>query len=120
MANTRSEVQAQIRRIFLDGYRYLSLKESKFVKKDNVIAPGMFRINLAKTSREDKVLPINQARESIRINPITVSQPYVITKKDVNSDSNGLSSTRIDNTAKTRRPYPLDLYKEMIGCPLSS
>nr|GFC82230.1 hypothetical protein [Tanacetum cinerariifolium] len=33
----------------------------------------------------------------------TVSQPPVIIKKDVNSDSNGLSSTRIDNT-KTRRP----------------
>ncbi|GKF81913.1 hypothetical protein Tco_0243569 [Tanacetum coccineum] len=81
-------------------------KESKVVKNDNVIAPGMFRINPAKTSREDKFLPINQARESIRINPITVSQPHVITKKDVNSDSNGLSSTRIDNTAKTRRPYP--------------
>ncbi|GJW16548.1 hypothetical protein Tco_0023984 [Tanacetum coccineum] len=27
-------------------------------------------------------------------------------KKDVNSDSNGLSSTGVDNTAKTRRPQP--------------
>ncbi|GJR93000.1 hypothetical protein Tco_0265174 [Tanacetum coccineum] len=32
--------------------------------------------------------------------------PHVITKKDVNSDSNGLSSTGVDNTAKTRRPQP--------------
>ncbi|GJZ29481.1 retrovirus-related pol polyprotein from transposon TNT 1-94 [Tanacetum coccineum] len=38
--------------------------------------------------------------------PITVSQPHVVTKKDVNSDSNGLSSTGVDNTAKTRRPQP--------------
>ncbi|GJT64506.1 integrase, catalytic region, zinc finger, CCHC-type containing protein [Tanacetum coccineum] len=37
---------------------------------------------------------------------ITVSQPHVITKKDVNSDSNGLSSTRVNNIAKTRRPQP--------------
>ncbi|GKD97094.1 hypothetical protein Tco_1380991 [Tanacetum coccineum] len=36
--------------------------------------------------------------------PITDSKPYVITKKDVHFDSNGLSSTRVDNTAKTRRP----------------
>ncbi|GKA27692.1 hypothetical protein Tco_0713860 [Tanacetum coccineum] len=41
---------------------------------------------------------------SVRTNPITVSQPHVVTKKDVNSDSNGLSSTGVDNTAKTRRP----------------
>nr|GEZ33843.1 hypothetical protein [Tanacetum cinerariifolium] len=41
----------------------------------------------------------------IRTKPITVSQPPVITKKDVNSDLNGLSSTGVDNT-KTRRPQP--------------
>nr|GEZ68315.1 retrovirus-related Pol polyprotein from transposon TNT 1-94 [Tanacetum cinerariifolium] len=38
-------------------------------------------------------------------NLITVSQPPVITKKVVNSDSNGLSSTGVDNI-KTRRPHP--------------
>nr|GEX61857.1 integrase, catalytic region, zinc finger, CCHC-type, peptidase aspartic, catalytic [Tanacetum cinerariifolium] len=47
----------------------------------------------------------NNVRSSARIKPIIVSQPPVITKKDVNSDSNGLSSTGIDNT-KTRRPQP--------------
>nr|GEY83838.1 retrovirus-related Pol polyprotein from transposon TNT 1-94 [Tanacetum cinerariifolium] len=36
---------------------------------------------------------------------ITVSQPPDFTKKVVNSDSNGLSSTGVDNT-KTRRPQP--------------
>nr|GEV18275.1 hypothetical protein [Tanacetum cinerariifolium] len=79
-------------------------QESKVVKNDNVIAPGMFRINPFKTSREAKHVP-NNIRASARIKPITASQPPVITKKDVNSDSNGLSSTRIDNT-KTRRPQP--------------
>ncbi|GJR03057.1 retrovirus-related pol polyprotein from transposon TNT 1-94 [Tanacetum coccineum] len=80
-------------------------QESKVVNNDKVIAPGMFRINPFKPSREEKYVP-NKVRASVRTNPITVSQPHVITKKDVNSDSNGLSSTGVDNTAKTRRPQP--------------
>nr|GEU47446.1 retrovirus-related Pol polyprotein from transposon TNT 1-94 [Tanacetum cinerariifolium] len=79
-------------------------QESKFVKNDKVIALGMFRINPFKTSREEKNVP-NKVRASNRTKPIIVSQPPVFTKKDVNSDSNGLSSTGIDNT-KTRRPQP--------------
>nr|GEV23768.1 DNA helicase [Tanacetum cinerariifolium] len=79
-------------------------QESKVMKNDNVIAPGMFRINPFKPSREEKYVP-NKVRASVRTNPITVSQPHDITKKDVNSNSNGLSSTGVDNTAKTRRPY---------------
>nr|GFA67981.1 hypothetical protein [Tanacetum cinerariifolium] len=79
-------------------------QESKVVKNDKVIAPGMFKINHFKTSREENHVP-NNVRASARTKPITVSQPPVIIKKDVNSDSNGLSSTRIDNT-KTRRPQP--------------
>nr|GEW18006.1 hypothetical protein [Tanacetum cinerariifolium] len=77
-------------------------QESKGVNNDKVITPGMFRINPFKTSREEKHVP-NTVRESARTKPITVSQPYVFTKKDVNSDLNGLSSTGVDNT-KTRRP----------------
>nr|GEY02427.1 hypothetical protein [Tanacetum cinerariifolium] len=80
-------------------------QESKVMKNDNVIAPGMFRINLFKPYREEKYVP-NKVRASIRTNPITVSQPHVISKKDVNSGSNGLSSTGVDNTTKTRRPQP--------------
>nr|GEX01902.1 reverse transcriptase domain-containing protein [Tanacetum cinerariifolium] len=79
-------------------------QESKGVNNDKVIAPGMFRINPSKTSREEKHVP-NTVSESARTKPITISQPHVITKKDVNSDLNGLSSTGIDNT-KTRRPQP--------------
>ncbi|GJY67664.1 hypothetical protein Tco_0470646 [Tanacetum coccineum] len=65
----------------------------------------MFRINPLKPSREEKYVP-NKVRASVRTNPITVSQPYVIPKKDVKYDLNGLSSTGVDNTAKTRRPQP--------------
>nr|GFC40985.1 hypothetical protein [Tanacetum cinerariifolium] len=64
----------------------------------------MFRINPFKTYREEKNVP-NTASVSARTKPITVSQLHVITKKDVNSDLNGLSSTGVDNT-KTRRPQP--------------
>ncbi|GKE14532.1 retrovirus-related pol polyprotein from transposon TNT 1-94, partial [Tanacetum coccineum] len=83
-----------------------SPQTSKVVKNKKVIAPGMFRIDPRKTSREDKFVPINKVRASVRTNPITVSQPHVITKKHVNYDSNGLSSTGVDYTAKTRRPQP--------------
>nr|GFB18411.1 hypothetical protein [Tanacetum cinerariifolium] len=74
------------------------------VNNDKVIAPGMFRINPSKTSRNKKHV-LNTVSASARTKPITVSQPHGITKKDVNSDLNGLSSTGVDNT-KTRRPKP--------------
>nr|GEY42142.1 retrovirus-related Pol polyprotein from transposon TNT 1-94 [Tanacetum cinerariifolium] len=79
-------------------------QESKGVNNDKVIAPGMFRINPFKTSREEKHVP-NTVSASARTKPITVSQPPVFTKKDVNYDLNGLSSTGVDNT-KTRRLQP--------------
>nr|GFB83702.1 integrase, catalytic region, zinc finger, CCHC-type, peptidase aspartic, catalytic [Tanacetum cinerariifolium] len=53
---------------------------------------------------DEKHVP-NTVTASTRTKPITVSQPHVITKKNVDSDLNGLSSTGIDNT-KTRRPQP--------------
>nr|GEU80280.1 copia protein [Tanacetum cinerariifolium] len=82
-------------------------KNTKFAKQPIVENPskiGMFRINPSKTSREEKHVP-NTVSASARTKPITISQPHVITKKDVNSDINGLSSTGVDNT-KTRRPQP--------------
>nr|GFB15578.1 hypothetical protein [Tanacetum cinerariifolium] len=79
-------------------------QEPKSVNNDKVIASGMFRINPSKTSRDEKHVA-NTVSASARTKPITVSQPPVITKKDVNSDLNGLSSTGVDNT-KTRRPQP--------------
>nr|GFB73698.1 hypothetical protein [Tanacetum cinerariifolium] len=77
---------------------------SKGVNNAKVIAPGMFRISPDKVSREAKKVP-NTVSASSRIKPITVSQPSVITKKDMNSNLNGLSSARLDNT-KTKRPQP--------------
>nr|GFB10388.1 hypothetical protein [Tanacetum cinerariifolium] len=53
---------------------------------------GMFRINPSKTSREEKHVP-NTVSANTRTKPITISQPPVFTKKDVNSNLNGLSST---------------------------
>nr|GFA11954.1 hypothetical protein [Tanacetum cinerariifolium] len=79
-------------------------QKSKCMNNDKVIAPGMFRINPSKTFREEKHVP-NTVSASTGIKPITVLQPPVITKKNVNSDLNGLSSTGVDNT-KTRRPQP--------------
>nr|GFA08734.1 hypothetical protein [Tanacetum cinerariifolium] len=80
-------------------------QEPKGVNNDKVIAPGMFRINPSKTSREEKQMP-NTISASARTKPITVSQPPVITKKNVNSDVNGSSSIGIANTANTRRTQP--------------
>nr|GFB70679.1 integrase, catalytic region, zinc finger, CCHC-type, peptidase aspartic, catalytic [Tanacetum cinerariifolium] len=84
-------------------------QELKRVNNDKVIAPGMFRINPSKTSREEKQVP-NTVSASARTKPITVSTPPVITKKNVNSDVNGLSFTGVDNT-KTRRPQPRSITK---------
>ncbi|GJY22039.1 retrovirus-related pol polyprotein from transposon TNT 1-94 [Tanacetum coccineum] len=81
-------------------------QESKVVKNDNMIALGMFKINPFKTYREEKCVPNKPIKASVRTKPIAVSQPHVITKKDVNSDSNGLSSTGVDVTTKTRRLQP--------------
>nr|GFC48186.1 ribonuclease H-like domain-containing protein [Tanacetum cinerariifolium] len=80
---------------------------TKFEKQSILGKPpmfGMFRIHPFKTSREEKHVP-NTIKASAMTTPITVLQPPVISKKDVNSDSNGLSSTGIDNT-KTRRLQP--------------
>nr|GFB64945.1 hypothetical protein [Tanacetum cinerariifolium] len=82
-------------------------KNTKFAKQpivENLPKIGMFKINPSKTSREEKHVP-NTVSASNRTKPITISQPPVITTKDMNSDLNSLSSTGVDNT-KTRRPQP--------------
>ncbi|GKC03229.1 hypothetical protein Tco_0994839 [Tanacetum coccineum] len=50
-----------------------SPQESKVVKNDNVIAPGMFRINPFKTPREEKYVPNKPIKASVRTKPIIVS-----------------------------------------------
>ncbi|GJS58509.1 retrovirus-related pol polyprotein from transposon TNT 1-94 [Tanacetum coccineum] len=81
-------------------------RESKVVKNDNVITPGMFRINPSKTSRVDNDMPNKTVKASIRTKPITTSQPHVSSQENVNSNSNGISSTGVESTAKTRIPQP--------------
>ncbi|GJT82222.1 hypothetical protein Tco_1056564 [Tanacetum coccineum] len=83
-----------------------STRESKVMQTVNVIALRIFKTNPSKTSRVDNVVPNKPVKISVRIKPIIVSQPNVIHKQQANSDSNGFSSTRVNNTAKTRRPHP--------------
>nr|GEX64549.1 integrase, catalytic region, zinc finger, CCHC-type, peptidase aspartic, catalytic [Tanacetum cinerariifolium] len=79
--------------------------ENCIIKKENEYAKLWNDwINPIQTSKEEKNEPTS-VRASNKKKPITISQHSVITKKDVNSNLNGLSSTRVDNT-KTRRPQP--------------
>nr|GFA50846.1 hypothetical protein [Tanacetum cinerariifolium]GFA50877.1 hypothetical protein [Tanacetum cinerariifolium] len=82
-----------------------STRESKVVQTVNVIALKIFRTNPSKTSSVDNVLLNKLVKTSVRIKPITVSQQNVIHKQQANSDLNGFSFTRVNNTAKTRRPH---------------
>ncbi|GKC45875.1 hypothetical protein Tco_1063597 [Tanacetum coccineum] len=81
-----------------------SSRESTVMNNERVIAPGIFRINPFKASRVDKFVPNKHVKASVKTKPITVSQPHVITKKDVNSNTNGFSSKDVKNTTRTRRP----------------
>ncbi|GJS54802.1 hypothetical protein Tco_0628164 [Tanacetum coccineum] len=81
-------------------------RESKVMPTVNMITPRFFRYNPFNTSRVDNVVPIKPVKTSVRIKPVTVLQPNVIHKQQANSDSNGFSSTRLNNTSKTRRLHP--------------
>nr|GEW14678.1 hypothetical protein [Tanacetum cinerariifolium] len=81
-----------------------STRESKVVQTVNVIAPRIFRTSPSKTFMVDNVIPNKPIKTSVRIKPITILQPNVIHNQQANSDSNGFSSTRVNNTTRTRRP----------------
>nr|GFC65645.1 hypothetical protein [Tanacetum cinerariifolium] len=73
---------------------------SKPVTSNSVSTP-----QVSKGVNNDKVIALREAKKvpntisaSSRTKPITVSQPSIITKKDMNSNLNGLSSTGLDNT----------------------
>nr|GEU41916.1 hypothetical protein [Tanacetum cinerariifolium] len=83
-----------------------TLTESKVVKNNNVISPGIFRINPFKAFRVDNFVPNKPVKASVRKKPITVSQPSVITKNDENSKTNGFSPKDVKSTTKARRPQP--------------
>nr|GEV30600.1 hypothetical protein [Tanacetum cinerariifolium] len=80
--------------------------ESKVMKNDNVLSLGIFRMNPFKASKVDNFMPNKHVKASVRTKPITVSQPHVITKNDVNSKTNGFSPKDVKSTTKTRRPLP--------------
>nr|GEX31833.1 integrase, catalytic region, zinc finger, CCHC-type, peptidase aspartic, catalytic [Tanacetum cinerariifolium] len=60
----------------------------------------MFRINPSQNSKVDNFVPNKHIKASVRTKPITVSQPHVINKKDVNSYISG---------------YLLQEYKSLLG-----
>nr|GFB96568.1 hypothetical protein [Tanacetum cinerariifolium] len=97
-------LQAQLGDLKVTSNSVSTPQVSKGVNNAKVISPGMFRISPDKVSWEAKKVPKTVSASS-RTKPITVSQPSVITKKDMNSNLNGLTSTGLDNT-KTRRPQP--------------
>nr|GEU62382.1 hypothetical protein [Tanacetum cinerariifolium] len=88
-------------------------KVSKVVKHDKVIAPGMFRINPFKNSRKERFMPNRPIKASVRTNPITVSQPRVITKKVINFDSKwfpfAFKSSHIKNKEVKVKEHPRNL-----------
>ncbi|GJT70166.1 hypothetical protein Tco_1029452 [Tanacetum coccineum] len=88
-----------------------SSQESNIVKNDNVLSPGIFRMNPFKDSRVDNFVRNKHVKASIRTKPITVSQPHVITKNDVNSKTNGFSPKDVKSTTRTRRPLPINKLK---------
>ncbi|GKA22517.1 hypothetical protein Tco_0708479 [Tanacetum coccineum] len=83
-----------------------SSRESTVVNNERVIAPGIFRINPFKSPKVDNFVPNKHVKASVRTKPITVSQPHVITKNDVNSKTNGFSPKDVKSTTRTRRPQP--------------
>ncbi|GJR66509.1 retrovirus-related pol polyprotein from transposon TNT 1-94 [Tanacetum coccineum] len=83
-----------------------SSRESTVVNNERVIAPGIFRTNPFKASRVDNFVPNKHVKASVRTKLITVSQPHVITKKDVNSNINGFSPKNVESTTRTKRQQP--------------
>nr|GEW07478.1 hypothetical protein [Tanacetum cinerariifolium] len=81
-------------------------KESKVVENDKVIVSEIFRINPFKASRVDNLVPNKHVKASVRTKSITVSQPHVITKNDVNSKTNGFSPKDVKSTTRSRRSQP--------------
>ncbi|GKB72563.1 hypothetical protein Tco_0933975 [Tanacetum coccineum] len=81
-----------------------SSRESTVVNNERVIAPGIFRINPFKASRVDNFVPNKHVKASVRTKPITVSQPHVITKNNVNSKTNDFTPKEVKSTTMTRRP----------------
>ncbi|GKC34177.1 hypothetical protein Tco_1046561, partial [Tanacetum coccineum] len=97
-----------------------SSRESTVMNNERVIALGICRINPFKASRVDKFMPNKHVKASVRTKPITVSQPYVVTKEDVNSNRNGFSPSNVESTTRTRRPQPRNNPKNDKKCLITA
>nr|GEU71932.1 retrovirus-related Pol polyprotein from transposon TNT 1-94 [Tanacetum cinerariifolium] len=104
MKETNAELTIELAS-YKNHEKFFEINQDNTTKLKDV-TKRMFKINPFKPSREEKSVPNKPIKASVRTKPITVSQPHVITNKDANSNSNGLSSTGVDNTTKTRRPRP--------------
>ncbi|GKF68284.1 hypothetical protein Tco_0197963, partial [Tanacetum coccineum] len=96
-----------------------SSRESTIVNNERVIASRIFRTNHSKTSRVDNVVPNKPVKSSVRTKPITASQPNVIYRQQANSNSSGVSPTRVNNTAKTISPQPARVHSKSKSSCLS-
>ncbi|GJX03907.1 hypothetical protein Tco_0189823 [Tanacetum coccineum] len=101
--NVSLENQSVVRQ--LTAFQFERPKSSKTRFFSKAVETIDFK-NQSLHTREDNSVPNKQVKESVRTKPITISQPHVITKNDVNSNSNGLSSIGVESTTKTRRPQP--------------
>ncbi|GJX42731.1 hypothetical protein Tco_0257721 [Tanacetum coccineum] len=72
-------------------------QESKFMKNDKVNAREMFRINHLNNYRVDNLVPNKNVKVSVRTTSITVSQPHITTKKDVNYNTQKHTSSACNN-----------------------
>nr|GEU77314.1 integrase, catalytic region, zinc finger, CCHC-type, peptidase aspartic, catalytic [Tanacetum cinerariifolium] len=88
------------------GYQLLLLDPNGMLSLLYIYLRLFLRIDPRKTSRKDNFVPNKPSKASIKTNSITVSQPYVIIKKAVNSDYKNFSSKGVDITTKTKRPQP--------------
>ncbi|GJS27922.1 hypothetical protein Tco_0488542 [Tanacetum coccineum] len=88
-----------------------SKRNERVMNNERVISPGIFRINPFKASMIDNFVPNKHVKASIRTKLITFSEPRVITKKDVNSNTNGFSPKDVEITTRTRRPQPRNNHK---------
>jgi len=76
----------------------------KVVKKDSVLAPGMFRVDLTSKPRENVFVPSKRRSANVKTKPITISQPQIIKKIENNSNGSLLPSPGVESITKTRRP----------------
>ncbi|GKD63315.1 hypothetical protein Tco_1305423 [Tanacetum coccineum] len=84
---------------------FVSQDIMSIVQNNSVVDTSNLQTKLERTKERFENCIIKKEND-VRTNPITVPQPHVITKKVVNSDSNGFSSTGVDIATKTRRPQP--------------